>query len=87
MLLLGNGLAAPGGGGDGSQGFTAPMLTVLRLINLTVALAAGSARVTGLDASTVCDLLIWILEESSFRPYPHRSVSFLYGCVTANVWN
>ena len=36
-----HGLAAAGEGvGDGSQVFTASMLTVLRLINLTVALAA-----------------------------------------------
>ena len=31
--------------------FTASMLTVLRFINLTAALAADSARVTGLGAS------------------------------------
>ena len=40
-----------GVGGNGSQVFTASMLTVLRLLSSTVALAAGSARVTDLDAS------------------------------------
>ena len=45
------GLQPWGEGGNGSQVFTASMLTVLRHISLTVALAAGSARVTGLDAS------------------------------------
>ena len=40
--------------------FTAFMLTVLRLIGLTVALAAGSARATGLDASNliICELSV-----------------------------
>ena len=38
--------------GNGSQVFTASILTVLWLISLTVALAAGLARATGLDAST-----------------------------------
>ena len=47
-LLLGYGPAAAG---NGSQVFIASMLTVLRLISLTVALAAGSARVTALGAS------------------------------------
>ena len=47
--MLGYGLAAAGVG-NGSQVFTASILTVLRLISLTVALAACSARVTGIDA-------------------------------------
>ena len=38
-------------GGNGSQVFPASMLTVLRRISLTVALAAGSARAAGLDAN------------------------------------
>ena len=40
------GLRPPVGVGNGSQVFTASMLAVLLLINLTVVLAAGSARVT-----------------------------------------
>ena len=52
-LLLGNGLTAAGREpGNGSQVFTAFLLTVLWLISLTIALAWGSARVAGLDAST-----------------------------------
>ena len=51
LLLLGHGLAAAERAGNGSQVFTASMLTVLRVINLTVALAGGSARVTGHGAS------------------------------------
>ena len=59
-MLLGHGLAAAGeGAGDGSQVFTASILTVLRLISLTVAFAAGSARATGLDASTIFIDLVW----------------------------
>ena len=46
LLLLGHRLAAAGAG-NGSQVFVASMLTVLLLISLTVALAAGSARVNG----------------------------------------
>ena len=47
MLLLGHGLAAAvgRGTGNGSQVFTASTLTALRPISLTVALAAGSARI------------------------------------------
>ena len=52
LLLLGHGLAAAGAC-NGSYMFTASMLTVLWLISLTVALAAGSARATDLDASTL----------------------------------
>ena len=48
---LGYGLAATGAG-NWSQAFTTSMLTVLRLISSTVALTAGSARVTGLGSST-----------------------------------
>ena len=51
MLLLGHGLAVAGGAGNGSQVSTASMLTILRLNNLTVALAVSSARVTGHGAS------------------------------------
>ena len=50
----GHGLATAGRGvvaGNGSQVFTTSMLTVLRLNSLTVALAAGSARVTGFGSS------------------------------------
>ena len=51
MLLLGHGLAADGKAVNGSQVFAVSMLIILRFINLTVALAAGSARVTGLGAN------------------------------------
>ena len=50
LLLLATGLR-PRGEGNGSQVFIDPMLTVRRLISLTVALAAGLARATDLDAS------------------------------------
>ena len=50
-LLLDHGLAPVGGAGNGSQVFTASMLTVFRLFSLTVALAAGSACARGLDAN------------------------------------
>ena len=40
------------GADNGSQVFTSSMLTALRLISLTVAFAAGSARASGLDASS-----------------------------------
>ena len=39
--------------GNGSRVFTVSMLTVLRPISLTVALAAGSAHATGLDARPI----------------------------------
>ena len=39
------------GAGNGIRVLTTSMLTELRLISLTVALAAGSARATGFDAS------------------------------------
>ena len=52
LLLLGHMLAAAGAG-NGSQVFTASMLIVLRLIRLTVALAAGLVRATGLYASII----------------------------------
>ena len=45
-LLLGHGFVSVEAG-NGSQVFTASMLTVLRLISLTAALAASSARVYG----------------------------------------
>ena len=48
-----SGLRLREGAGNGSQEFTASTLTVLRLIGLTVALASGSARLTGFDASTI----------------------------------
>ena len=51
LLLLGHGLAAAVGVVNGSQVFTASLLTVLRHISLTVALAVGSAHVTGLGKS------------------------------------
>ena len=54
LLLLSHGHVPQGeGSGNGGQVFTASMLTVLWRISLTVALAVGSARVTGLDASTL----------------------------------
>ena len=51
LLLLGHGLAAEGG--NWNQVFTASMLTVLQLISLRFALAASSARVTGLRSSII----------------------------------
>ena len=48
LLLLGHGLVAAGWEGNGSRVFTASMSTVLRLTSLTVVLAAGSVRATGL---------------------------------------
>ena len=42
-----------GEGANGCRVFTASVLTVLRLISLTVALVAGPDRVTGLDAGSV----------------------------------
>ena len=51
LLLLDHGLAAARGAGNESRVITPSILTVIRLISLTVALAAGSARATGLDAS------------------------------------
>ena len=51
LLLLGHGLAAADGVGNGSRGFTASLLIVRWLTRLTVALAVGSARVTSLDPS------------------------------------
>ena len=53
LLLLSHGLAASGVyKWESGLVFTASMLTFLRLISLTVALAAGSARVTAIGAST-----------------------------------
>ena len=43
--------AEVGWAGNESQVFTASMLTALRFISLTVALAAGSVRETGLGSS------------------------------------
>ena len=51
IATAGSRASGRGGASNGSQVYTASMLTVLQLISLTVALAAGSARVTGRGAS------------------------------------
>ena len=66
LLLLGHRLAAAEGAGNESQvKFTASLLTVLRLISLTVALAEGSARVTGLNASTII-IMKWHMNRDQY---------------------
>ena len=52
--------------------FTASMLTILRFISLIVALAAGSARVTGLDASK--HIFIYMMQYDSLSPWSMKYV-------------
>ena len=49
-------VAAGDGAGNGSRVFTASILTLLRVIGLTVALAAVSARVYGPYVVLVCNI-------------------------------
>ena len=61
---------------NGSQVFTAYMFTVLRLISLTVALAAGSARVTGHGASKIIIYRVECNKRDTFtHSYTHANTT------------